>query len=274
MSVSIDTHTVEGRCIDVCGNTSDLASTFVVIEEASGAAYTGMYKTIAENFAGGDCGFTCGEGPPMPGCPELDMLLVQNDEIIATMGGPGLIKGTICRDGSFAVNATVTIDGGGPSTMEITVTGDFSADEVDGSATIVVEGTTSCDYNFDFSGPVTSNATVTVNGFTESKFEGVNVYAMVFVSGVTEEDVPPAALGGGELTGGSVIIDLKPTLADGPNTLGVIVDVDGNIEESFSEGDGGPVSEGDWATGDIILTISGGSGSVTLNKNDDFGEMN
>lgn len=257
------------------GGLSDSETITITVNKgkATGAAYTGIYVATAENF-GGTCGFGCnGEGPPADGCAVMPFFVIQNEGTLIWLSGPGgFSEGTIYHDNSFIVNMTFTEDGGEPSTMEITVTGDFSADEVAGSASMVVEGaTSSCDWNFDFSGPITSNVTVTVNGFTEPEFDGVNVY--VFVSGVTPDE-PPVALGGGELADGSVIIELKPTLADGPNTLGVIVDVDGNIEESISEGDGGPVSVGDWMAGDIPFTISSGSGSVTLNKDDDFGEMN
>ncbi len=228
--------------------------------KATGASYTGMYTGTAANFEG-TCLFGCGDDdPPTSDCPEFDMLLVQDDgDIMFTF-----LAGTIYYDGSFALSETFMM--GGSGTMEITITGAISANTIEGSASLVVEGATfSCNHSFDFSGPVTTNATVTVNGFTG--YNGKNVYAFVFE--VTPFD--PVALGGGELTNGSVTIDLKPTLPDGPYTLAVVVDADGNIVESFTDV-GDPVSDGDWVAMMYPFTISSGSGSDVLNKQDDFCE--
>lgn len=245
---------------------------------ASGAAYTGIYPTIASNFEG-DCNITCEEPPfqmgmelyglPAPGCKEFDLFLLQNDELIIGMGGPG----TIYNDGSFTTSYFFS---GGPFTIKISGTGNISADTIEGSIYLKYEyEAEECSWSFDYFGPGPHhNATVTVNGFTEHV--GEHVYAFVIEDWVWVVGcglVPVlGAMGGGEIgADGSIEIQLKPELSDGNYELWVVVDADGNIDEKILymvSGGTLPVTIGDWYKDDGTLVIDGGSGSVILNKED------
>ncbi len=249
----------------------------------TGAAYTGIYPTIASNFEG-DCNIPCEEVPfmmgmelyglPAPGCEEFDFFLLQNDELIIGMGG----SGTIYNDGSFTTSYFFS---GGPFTIKISGAGNISADTIEGSIYLKYEyEAEECSWSFDYFGPDPHhNATVTVNGFTGH--DGENVYAFVIEDWVWVIGfglVPVVgAMGGGELAAdGSIEIQLKPELSDGDYELWVILDNDGNIDEKIiymvSTGTL-PVTIGDWYKDDGTLVIDGGSGSVILNKEDFIEEL-
>lgn len=232
------------------GQLSDSEMITITVNKAKniGAAYTGIYPAIAydfHTFVGKD-GFNCEDGMPAPGCEWFPLFLVQNDDIIFVSLGDELYSiCTIAYDGRFI--------------MEMGIDGFISADKIEGS---IFYATPTHAWGFGFIAPIpASNVTVTVEDFTGHGGE----YVYVFV----DEEV--LAMGGSEIVDGSAIIQPIPELPDGPYTILVVVDTDGNIEEGLMGGIG-PISDGDWVANEI-LTIREGSGKAILNKLEHFEEV-
>ncbi len=264
---------------------SETITITVTAVAAAGANYTGKYIGIASNFPTGDglCSSEtvfiepnedlCYWGIPQPGCEEITPpgFLVQSDDdaifYMAWLGVPFGFTGTVKNDGSFAMDDTISIPFlSGTATMVMALTGKISADKTEISMDIDLdfgEELVQCEVGFDFIGPGldNSNATITLNGFTQT---GVNVYAFV------DPSVEPTAIGGGTIgDDGSAEIQLRPMLSEGECfEVAVWLDIDAGDESIMDCWENEQfICDDDLCAGEEIC-IDEGSGTLELDPGD------